>query len=191
MNREAYLRQLQALLPPGAAWTREPDAVLTGVLDSSAAELERLDSAAFNLIEEADPRTSSLLLSDWERITGLPDPCIGSSATLQERRQALTDHLTRVGLQSRQFFIDLAARNGYVITITEFRPYNCEMNCELPVQGEDWAHAWRINAPATTSTETNCESSCEDPLLIFGNTRLECVIRRNKPAHTSVLFAYG
>ena len=35
-NSDAYLAQLQALLPPGRAWPREPDAVLTKLLHAFA-----------------------------------------------------------------------------------------------------------------------------------------------------------
>lgn len=32
---------------------------------------------------------------------------------------------------------------------------------------------------------------CGDRLVEFGNAKLECIIRKLKPAHTSVLFSYG
>lgn len=41
-----YLRQLQALLPPGPAWPKDDDATLTRMLAALAAELSRVDGRA-------------------------------------------------------------------------------------------------------------------------------------------------
>lgn len=75
LSAEAYLAQLQALLPPGSAWPRAANATLTKLLGALAEELARLDARALALIDEADGRSTLELLSDWERVCGLPDPC--------------------------------------------------------------------------------------------------------------------
>mgnify|MGYP000979212013 FL=1 len=77
-----YLAMLQALLPRGAAWVREPDAVLTRLLAASAEELARLDSMAWRLLDETNPQTAIDSLEDWERLLGLPDECGLKAETL-------------------------------------------------------------------------------------------------------------
>lgn len=193
MNAAAYLQQLQALLPPGAAWSRERDAVLTKVLDALAQELARIDAAAEGLVDEADPRTTAQLLADWERVAGLPDGCVVATQTTAERRDSLVQKIANLGGQSRQFFIDLAARLGYTVTITEFRPFRVGVNAVGDaLNGDTSIFAWQVNAPAGTIREFKVgESAVGDPLRSWGDELLECIIERLKPAHTHVIFAYA
>ena len=177
MNADHYLSQLQALLPPGAALPAVADGVLTGLLRALAEELARVDQRGEVLIEEADPRTASELLADWERVAGLPDPCTGPLATLQERRAALVARLSAAGGASPAYFVAVADSIGYAITITE-RP--------------EGPNTWRVNAPAVTVTTFEAgQNAAGEPLAWWGDELLECVIRRLNPAHLRVIFAYG
>lgn len=193
MSAAEYLSQLQALLPQGPAWPRDEDATLTQLLAALAEEFARVDLRAENLLDEADPRTTAEMLWDWERVAGLPDPCVIAAQTTQERRAALVAKLTNIGGQSRQYFIDLAAALGYTITITEFHPFRVDESAAGDaLHGDDWAFAWRVNAPATTIREFRVsESTVGDPLRIWGNELLECALSRLKPAHTHALFGYS
>lgn len=191
IDAQGYLSLLQALLPPGAAWQREETAELGKVLLALADEFARVDKRCDDLVAEADPRLTYELLTDWEKVAGLPDPCTGQPDMLEDRRSALLTKLTNVGGQSRQFFIDLAASLGFAVTITEFDPFTCESPCTDPSNGEDWRFVWRVNAPETTIVESTCVSPCTEPLRDWGNELLECAISRLKPAHTNVLFGYG
>lgn len=192
MSGADYLSQLQALLPQGPAWPRDPNAVLTLLLDAWAAEFARVDGRANRLPDELDPRTTSELLADWERVAGLPSPCmVGITQTVAERRAALHTKLTRLGGQSRQFFIDLAASLGFTVTITEFRPYHVNNAVNLPVNSELWNFVWQVNAPLNTVRRFTVGSAVNDALASWGNTLLECAISLLKPAHTKVLFAYN
>lgn len=189
---EHYLSQLQALLPPGLAWPRDPDATLTQLLDAFAEEFARVDQRADDLIEEADPRTTHELLPDWERVAGLPDPCAPAEQTIAQRQAALTGKLTLVGDQSRQYFIDIATALGYVgATIDEYRPMTCNDDCNDALWSEGDRFAWQINLPYTGGTFiANCNSDCNAPLQAWGDTAVECRINRYKPAHTTAIFAY-
>ena len=191
MTEDAYLSQLQALLPPGAAWTREPDAVLTRLLAALACELARVDGRADVLLAECDPRLAIELITDWERVAGLPDTCTGPLATLDERRAAVHARITSAGGQSRAYFIGLAAAVGYAVTITEFRPWTCEDPCDGPIYDDTWAHTWRVDAPETSIRVATCESPVDEPLRSWGNTLLECVVSRFAPAHTVLHFGYA
>lgn len=330
MTADDYRVLLQALLPHGAAWPRDPDAVLTALLQAFADEFARVDVRVEDLFNEMDPRTTYELLEDFERVTGLPDPCVPAEQTVNERRAALVTRLTGQGGQSIAYFLGLAAALGYGgprwtpiswqfvaaaegftatnATITpgatsivvaasaadpqirrsglafagvDYRYVTARLKRNAgtgwdgtiyfttPAHGEvvgyiktiaapagigggyvtavwdmhaltaggtDWQDSiitgirldlglgigddyeidwvavskvdpvdmtvsvtegvdgvpskWRVNAPITTITEFTCLSPCTDPLRTWGNERLECVITRHKPAHTTLVFFY-
>ena len=75
MTRDDYLAQLVALLPTGPAIPREPGGVLLRLLEAPAAELARVDLRGAALLDEADPRATAELLTDWQHAFGLPDAC--------------------------------------------------------------------------------------------------------------------
>lgn len=188
-----YLRQLQALLPPGPAWSRDDAAPLTHLLGALALELERVDGRAWQILEEADPRTVAELFGDWERVAGLPDSCavaFGGTQTVAQRRAALVGKLTTLGGQSPAYYVGLAAALGYAITVTEFHAHTVADDVDYPIYGDAWNFAWQVNAALNTVTEITVESTVDDPLAAWGNALLECVINRLKPAHTAVLFSY-
>lgn len=189
----AYRDQLISLQPPGAAWTTEPDSTRWNMLTALAVEFARIDMRAAELREEADPRNTAELLPDWERVAGLPDPCAGQAQTLAERRQRLVSKLAARGGQSRAYFVGVAARLGYTVTIEEFRPFTCTSACDdaLNPAAIGWPFVWRVRAPAETVRPFTAGSSCDEPINAWGNQILECVIGRLKPAHTTVFFAYG
>jgi uncharacterized protein YmfQ (DUF2313 family) len=190
MTADQYQAQLVSLLPSGSAWPRDPTSLLGQVLLAQGAGLATLDARTDDLVDEADPRTCSELLADWERVAGLPDTCAASAGSIQERHAALVTRLTNAGGQSPAYFIALAASLGYTVTITEFRPDDCEQACEAPIIDELWANAWQINSALNTIRVETCADDCEMPLQVWGNALLECAIGKVKPAHTTVLFAY-
>lgn len=191
MDRAAYTDQLQSLLPRGAAWPREPGAELTKLVGVVAFELAKVDERAQNLIEEADPRYTTELLPDWERVLGLPDPCAGDVQTLEGRRERVIQKRTMRGGQSRPYLISVAAALGYAVTITEFEPTTCESACDELLYTEEWRFVYRINAPEVTIRVANCNSGCDEPLQTWGNEVLECNIRKHTHSHLHVLFGYG
>ena len=190
MTAEQYLAQLQALLPPGAAWPREAGAVLTDLLLAMADELARIDLRAERLLEEANPRTTLELLADWERVVGLPDPCVVTSQTSAQRITSLLQRLTTLGGQSASYYIAAALVAGFVITVSEFIEHTVEDDVEHQLFGTDWNFTWQVNAPLNTVGELTVEDTADDPLAWWGNEQLECVLRDLKPAHTHLLFAY-
>lgn len=194
MTREAYLHQLQDLLPRGQAWTRDKDANLTKVLNLIAGELQRVAERVDVMHKEADPRTTSEMLIDWEHTAGLPDTCAPTVRTYQERIAALVDKITRTGGQSPAFYIGIAERLGYEIEIEEFRPWICgwsECGAELN-GGDDVRHQWlvRVLGPRLIEFITGA-SECGDALGDFIQaTDLECILRLLKPAHTNLIVTY-
>lgn len=191
-----YLRQLQALLPPGPAWSNGDDSTLAHLLSAQAAELARVDDRALNLVHQADPRTVVEFLADWESVAGLPDVCtaaIGGDQVIADRRAALVGHLTTLGGQSAAYFIGFASALGYAITITEFRPFRAGgSSAGDPCSNDDWLFVWRINAPQSTITSFRAgQSAVGESIRMWGDGAFECVMGRLKPAHSRLLFGYG
>lgn len=193
LKADDYLRQLQALLPPGPAWPRDDDATITRLLHGLAEELARVDGRARQLLEEADPRTTAELFTDWERVAGLPDACavaFGGEQTTAQRRAALVGRLTTLGGQTPAYFIGLAAALGYAITITEFSEHTVDDDVDNPLYDMAWSFAWQVNSALNTVTELTVDDTVDDPLAAWGNALLECVLRRVAPAHTIPIFSY-
>ena len=190
-ERAAYREMLQALMPPGGAWHGP---VMTELLDVAAGELARVDARLTALLAESDPRRALELLDNWERELGLPGPCAAPAETLQLRREQAHQALTGRGGQSPAWFIGLAARLGYTVTIEEFAPFRAGASrAGEPVYGEDWTWAWRVRVPEEETIRPFLagQSTAGEPLAAWGNDLLECTIRRLRPAHTRVLFGYG
>lgn len=193
LTDQDYLHQLQALLPLGPAWPKDDAATLTHLLGGLALELARVDGRAWQLIEEADPRTTAELFLDWERDAGLPDACavaFGGTQTMAQRRVALVGKLVTLGGQSPAYFIGVAAALGYAITITEFHAQTVNDDVNHPFYDTAWNFAWQVNAALNTVAVLNVNTPVSDPLASWGNALLECVLKRLKPAHTTALFSY-
>lgn len=116
----AYARQLKELLPPGSVWLLLPGSWISRALLAIGTELARIDARALELLEEADPRTTTELLTDWERVLGLPDGCVLELAdTTAERRNSVVAKLVARGGQSAAFYISIAAAMGVTATVSE------------------------------------------------------------------------
>jgi uncharacterized protein YmfQ (DUF2313 family) len=192
---QEYAHQFQRLLPRGAIWHR-------GLALNQDADIEilmptwsRLHQRLNDLIGMIFPCTQDPpeLLTEWEETLGLPDPCIGELATVQERIMAVCIKFTARGGQSKEYFIAIAAALGIEITITEFRPFEVGLNrAGDPLYGEAWAHTWQVNIPSTAIVYFSTGgSTAGDPLRNWGNSILECVLEALKPAHTILIFTYG
>lgn len=193
MTSTDYLRQLQALLPSGAAWTRDDDAGLTRLLLANADELVRVDARAEDLRNEADPRTTSELLDDWERNFGLPDICLTAATTAAERRRRLQQRVSSQGGQSAAFFIALLASLGYLgCTVSEYAPMKAGSKCNASLNQGGWRYAWRVNVPQTADVKTlTTVGRCNEPLASWGDPGLTCLLATKKPAQTSLYISYG
>ncbi|HEY9200777.1 MAG TPA: putative phage tail protein [Gammaproteobacteria bacterium] len=176
MNTEDYKQQLISLLPVGGIWP-SPQVVnnLTKLLDAMAEELARIDGRIQNLVDEAFPNTALEMITDWERNTGLPFTCTGALETLQQRRAAILSVLTVERSLSASYYIELASRLGFDITIAETAAYTWEVTAAI----DENAVYFRAG-----------QSSAGQPLIQTSNNLLECVMQLLKPAHTVVTFNY-
>lgn len=175
---QAWRASLQALLPPGRAFTREPNSVLSKVLGGIAAMYLAAQLKFETLLEQADPRMATGMLPDWERLLGLPDACLPlDTLSTAERQNIAFQRLTEQGGQSRAYYIDLAEQYGEPgVTITEFAQFTCGSVCTDALYSQDDAFVWQVNIPRAASIDASLA---------------ECPIRERKPAHTTVIFAYA
>jgi len=188
MNGHAEL--LTLLLPKPYETT---DKVLAASLAAEGAALDQAHASAQVVAEGISPAgADGLFLADWERVYALPDTCAGGYAQTQaERIAAVLSKMRQRGGLSRSYYISLAKALGYEITIEEHSVFVCGSTCGQALNNEPWRYVWTVRAPATTVRPFTARSACGDPLASWGNTLLECVINRLKPAHTYVIFAYG
>lgn len=191
LSADAYARQLQQQLPPGAAWQAERGTKLAALLLGFADELARVDDRGRVLLDERDPRTALEQLAEWERMLGLPDTCVPGEQSVAQRRAAVVARYTSLGGQTPAYFIGVALALGFTVTITEHAAHDVDDDVETPLNGDGWAHTWQANAPLNTMAEFDVESVVEDALAWWGNAALECVLTRLKPAQTHLLFVYS
>jgi len=179
MSIAQYAQGLKRLFPKGLFWNRQQPAsgsVLDAVLEAIAVEYQRLDARITALLEEADPRTVTELIDQWEGVAGLPDDCTGGLEALSDRRSALWSKLTEAGGQNAEFFEAVAARLGFTVTIADgLDPFSVGSFAGDYLYA---AHLWRFVFIVTVSGRTQPAPA------------LECVLRRLAPAHTAVIFKY-
>lgn len=193
-----YQSQMQQLMPPGPAWTDDPGAAITQLLSGLSQELARIDSCAWQLIDEADPRTTNELLGGWERVAGLPDSCVVAlvgDQTVAQRQLSLASRIAGVGGQSAAYFDAIAQAFGYTISITEFSIHTVRRTVATPIAGRDWAYAWLVNISPLVAVSYHSVVGPVNEALSYQDSisaiaAIECVIRRYAPAHTLVVFSY-
>ena len=190
LTADQYREQLAALQPPGLALPADIDSNWQQLLHALAEEFARVDARADVLIQESDPRTTFELLTDWERATGLPDPClIDAGLGLGERRAEIEAKLVAQGGQTPAYFTEVANRLGYDIEIEEIP---LSISGALVAGGELSGAAtdiywWRVHVPLDVSTGFLAGNAVAgDELGYFRPAELECLFDRLKPAHTDI-----
>ena len=191
---QAWLSALQSLLPPGRAFTREPDSVLSKLLGAIAAMFLAAQLKLEDLLKQADPRNATSMLPDWERLLALPDHCTPAGQQSADRQRVAFQRLTEQGGQSRAYFIGLTALLGEPnVTISEFKSFTCNSNCNAALLSLADRFVWRVNIPraALNARLMNCNSPCTVALQQYSPSVIECAFKERKPAHTNVIFAYA
>lgn len=191
-----YLSQLLALQPPGRALPSSPESVWARLLAVPADSLERVENRASDLVRESDPRDAIELLSDWERICGLPGECArpDSLNSVQARRAAVVNVLTRMGGQTIAWYTQLAAMLGLEIAVEEYRPFIAGLSrCGERLNGAaNVRFIWHVMVKGKRLTRFRCgASACGDRLLTISPAdELECLLRAYAPAHTLIVIGY-
>lgn len=178
-----YARLLARLLPQGLLTQRvvrsidEDSTVGSNLLHGLAEELGRLEDRGVDVREEADPRTTLELLSDWERLVGLPDPCAGQLPTVEGRRDAVVARLVSLPSAAPSSFVAKAAELGFAVTVEELSCWCAGIGAAGDeLYDGDWAFVWILHAASDLSADERAQ--------------LECAIGRLVPAQTKVEFEY-
>ena len=169
----SYLRILRGLLPRGPIWTRDPDRRLTKLLQGLADELVRVHNRAGDLMDEADPQTTSEMLEDWERVTGLPECPVYAPTAESDRRAELVAKLSAYGGQAADYFVGIATTIGATLTITD-------------LYSMGWKNVWQAETPEVS--RMRCDDPCDSSLLTYTalGQRLRCLLQKYKPAHSRI-----
>lgn len=187
---DRYLSLLGSLLPKGVAWARQPGSYLLKLLEALSLELARADTRAQDLMAEQDPRTTTELLSEWERLLGMPTECLPLANTDTLRRIDIYTRLNILGGQTKQYFIDMAALAGFDIDVLEYNDIDTGDPGSILDPGQIFH--WVVVAESVPITYFRAgQSRAGDRLRDWGAQRLECVINEIKPMHTVVHFSYS
>lgn len=178
------------LLPPGAAWPQHMQAVLPDLLQSFADEFTRLHLRADQLLEERSLLSTYELLDEWELDLDLPDICDQSARDSDARRAAIAARMLSSGEQTIAYYLQVLSAYGIQASITEYKPGSVDSDVDAAVGGDDWIYAWQVDLPESMVREFTVINGVDDALAEWGNTFVECLIRRLAPAHTIPLFGY-
>lgn len=191
---DKYKELLRGLFPYGKAWASDTTSRFEKFVCGIADELVRIDGRIQTLIEEADPRTTTEMISDWERMLGIPDECTPTGQTLEERRRQVRQKYTAQYGQNKMFFEEVAEFLGYEVTITDafwsFRSGHSSSGDALTNEG--WRHWWKVQTDDQLFVYfTSGGSSSGDPLKKLAEDTLICTFEKLKPAHTKIIFEFG
>lgn len=185
--------QLTALEPRGDALPAASESNWVKLKLALGDEFSRIELRALELLKESDPRTVYEMLPEYEELANLPDCFTQADQTLEARRDALQERLTRTGGQSISYMKDRASAMGHEITITETEASKAgglEAGQELSGDEAD-RFAWQVNvAVDNTYAFVSGASESGDELGYWAPVRLECLLDRIKPGHTMILYNY-
>lgn len=164
---------LLRLSPPGKAFA--PGGRYEDLLLGISTELARHGLRVRDAELEADPRTATECLPDWERMLNITEP-LGSTALRQAEAYA---RLIARGGQSVAYFIEVAAAMGIVITITEPLSLGWTVTDAVtdPLYAFSARFIWIVDGPAATV-----------PTL---RAALVALFEEIRPTHTRVYFTWN
>lgn len=176
-----YLRVLQALMPRGKVWPRDPASLQAKVLTGLATLYESHNQRSANLLVDAFPATSVELLPEWEATLGLPLAVAGPNPSTAAR-QALV--LARFVGSLGVSVVDLtqyAALLGYKVTITSSAPFRCgQSHCGQGLGGIEQIFGLFVTASATAQM----------PFGSYGPAVLQEELTRIAPPYCALSFKF-
>ena len=180
------------LLPTGFAWNKGVNSNLSKLAKAIGNEFARFDQRKNDLLNEADPRSASELLEDWERNFGLPDECGASDRTYLERRSQLLQKFTSRGGQTPSFFKQVIKDLGFDAEIVEHRPFKAGSKAGDQITNtKDWRFTFTVTLPPSLFYKFKAgQGKAGEPLAVYRDDSVKCIIDRIKPAHTFARYSF-
>lgn len=190
IEKERYKQLLINLLPVGKLWEPRNQPVFDSLLNSLSDEFCRIDERVDAMLLEADPRTSTEILDDWERLVGLPDECTPLSPTEDGRRNQVVQKYTYVGGLSAAVYTFIGKQLGVNITVKDVFPFYAGFARVGERLTNDFEFSFRVGDRIESPLHRYGWRFWFDVNLPQGHTVLECILRKLKPAHVGILFNY-
>jgi len=202
-----YKDLLVNLLPKGRLWQPQEQPVFKALLASLAEEFCRVEQRALDLLLEADPRqtTEAELLTDWQRLLGLPDECTPAVQTLAEKQQQITQKYTNVGGLSQVFYEALLLDLGFEVFVTNNlnfiagraragdrltnyfnRVFEAGDEAGNRLSDIGWRFYFEVNMPVAAAEVFEAGDVAGTPLREFTNEVIECTMQKLKPAQAAI-----
>lgn len=181
---------LRRLLPPASYDPNGPKVHLSTEMEGR--ELDRALADLPHAVGALKPFTYREWIEDYERIYGLPNPCLRGDITYQERLQFVALAMRERSGISIDWLQTYAELVGYQVTITEFVPFRAgHSRAGDALTNDGWIYAFTVHAAGEIVRRFRAgRSTAGEKLRDWGEGPLECVINKYKPAHTVALFAY-
>jgi uncharacterized protein YmfQ (DUF2313 family) len=195
LNRHDYLQLLKSLLPPGKAWTSERNSSFEKILIAVADELTRIQNRTTHLLKELNPFQTQEMITDWERLLGLPNECTGPTSllTFQARKKLVNTFYTMSGGNTSEYLVELIKNFGFDIEISEYKPFKSGYSSSGdPISNGNWRYAFQVRTlDAPVFRFSSGQNTSGDPLVEATNELIKCIINDNKPAHTIAIFTFS
>ncbi|WP_245831338.1 YmfQ family protein [Wohlfahrtiimonas larvae] len=187
-----YRIALPKLLPP-VSYDRNGAELKISLL-AEANALNTVQAHATKVLNAVTPFYAGELLEDWERVLGL---IIDKADLYQARLERVLEKLAEVGGLSIPYFIGLAAKTGYEISISEgadeiFRAGVNRVGDRLG--SDDLLWVWRVHVKSKFEKIYYFRagmSHANDRLRVYADPALEAILNDLKPAFTYITFFYS
>lgn len=188
MNGHAAL--LDRLLPPLSYNPAAPGVALS--LEAEGRELDRVLADSAKALGALSPFARHEWLEDWERVYGLPGECARGEQSLQARIKLLAIAFQERSGISLPWLRRYALLVGYEAGIREYTPFRAgRSRAGHQLTNGDWIYAITLYAASERPREFRAgRSRAGEALRVWGDSLLECVINKYKPAHAVAHVAY-
>ncbi|MGO4379751.1 YmfQ family protein [Pseudoduganella sp. RAF53_2] len=176
-----YLGALQALMPRGRVWPRDPGAVQTKVLAGLSASYAAQNARSNYLLQDAFPQTANELLPEWEATLGLPSPVIGPAPSILARQTLVVARLVGPGGLTIPTLTRFSGLLGYAVEIRGGAPFRCgQSKCGQQLGTVEQMYRLTVTAPAAAAT----------PFGAYGPAVLQNELNRLIPPYAVLTFQF-
>lgn len=193
-NADEYYGALKQLLPKGPAWDALDDSTFfKKMLMLAALEFARIDADFQKLINESDPTTASVTLTDWFYQWGIPDECLkGQESDIEELRRELIIKIRTLGYTFAEMVPYIGNLCGYEASLDTADLFTVGSTVDQRIYDSSWASwYWSVTANVLNQEFFKTTGRVNERLSTWGDDIFECLIKHYAPAHTGVIFKYG